>query len=66
VDSEKYKVGDKVVIARPPQTLRVRPGIAAEVVRVNEAGGRTLVKLTQDAGVSSNTWWVETDCIDPA
>ena len=64
MDSEKYTVGDKVVIARPPQTLHVRPGIVAEVVRVNEAGGRTLVKFTQDAGVSSKTWWIESDCLD--
>ena len=66
MDSEKYKVGDKVVIARPPQTLRVRPGIAAEVVRLNEAAGKALVKFTQNAGVSSNTWWIETDCLSRA
>ena len=66
MDSEKYKVGDKVTITRPPQNLRVRPGVAAEVVRLNPAAGKALVKFTQDAGVSSNTWWIEADCLDPA
>jgi hypothetical protein len=64
VDAQKYKVGDKVSIARPPETLRVRAGVIAEVMRINEASGKILVRFTQDAGVSSNTWWIEADCLD--
>jgi hypothetical protein len=64
MDSEKYKVGDKVVITRPPETLRVRPGISAEVMRLNPTAGKSLVRFSQDAGVSSNSWWIETDCLD--
>ena len=66
MDSKKYKVGDKVLIARPPQYLRLRSGIAAEVVRVHPTSDKVLVEFTQDAGVSSKTWWIESDCLDPA
>ena len=64
MDALNYKVGDKATLVNLPPSLSLPAGEVAEIVRVS-AAGKALVKLAQDVGVSSRTWWVDGDCLEP-